>query len=350
MRLLTALIVVLCATLSCGTARAQSPPVQWPPPAVTEIPASSGSPIIVNFSIFVANLTEIDELAERFTVTAYLFMSWKDPRLSYSPSSSETRREVPLTSIWLPSINLVNQHEKREYISRLAAVDPDGTVRYQEEFVAHLSAELNLRKFPFDTEHLHIFVQPILGDAEMNRVRLVADPGQSGVSGARWTGLSQWTIVGVSIGNSIFAYGNRTPMLPDLVFTLTVKRQYVYYLWKIFFPLLLIVIVSYSAFFLEITDHYTQITIAMTTILTVIAFSFSVESSMPKVPYLTYIDCFFLAAYVLVFLSLIVLVAIHTMLKDKSHRRANRLRTAWRWAYPLLFVGVNAAIILNFFH
>jgi hypothetical protein len=350
MRLVTVLMAVLCATLSYGTARAQSPSVQWPPPAAREIPASAGSPVSVKVSIFLANLTEIDEMAERFTITAYLFLTWKDPRLAYAASSAETRREVPVDRIWVPSINFLNQHERREFISQTVVTDPDGTVHYQEEFVAHLSAEMNLRKFPFDTEHLHILVQPLLADAEMNRVLLMGDPRDCGVAGERWTGLAQWTIVGVSIGNSGFAYGQRTPELPALIFTLTVKRQYVYYLWKIFFPLLLMVVVSYSAFFIEVTDHYTQITIALTTILTVIAFSFSVENSMPKVPYLTYIDCFFLATYVLVFMALIVLVVMHTMVKRNSHKRASQIRRISRWAYPIMFAIVNAAIILNFFH
>jgi hypothetical protein len=345
-----ALAVVVCAMLVCSNARAQSPSTQWPPAASKQIPNPLGSPVSVKVAIFLANLTEIDELDERFTVTGYLFLTWKDPRLAYVPTSpSETRREVPLENIWVPSINLVNQHEARESISRLAFVDPEGTVRYQEEFVAHLSAELNLRKFPFDTENLHILVQPLLADAETNRVLLMKDPSETGVARARWTGLAQWDIVGVSMADSSFAYGNRAPMLPALTFTLTVKRQYPYYLWKIFFPLILIVIVAYSAFFVEIKDHYTQITIALTTILTVIAFSFSVESSMPKVPYLTYIDCFFLATYVLVFLSMIVLVVTHTMIGRKSDRRAIQLRRLWRYTYVILFVIVNIAIVLNFF-
>jgi uncharacterized membrane protein len=109
------------------------------------------------------------------------------------------------------------------------------------------------------------------------------------------------------------------------------------------------VIVSYSAYFIDVTDHYTQITIALTTILTVIAYSFSVESSMPKVPYLTYIDCFFLATYVIVFLALLVLILIHTMVKRNNHRRASNLRRISRWIYPGVFLLVNAAILANFF-
>ena len=347
-RVSNVLAVAICVVIACGSAHAQPPAAQWPPATARQIPAASGSPVSVKVAIFLANLTEIDELAERFTVSGYLFLTWKDPRLAYRAPSAETR-QVATDSIWLPSINFLNQTEKRGYISRLALVDPDGTVHYEEEFVSHLTAELNLRKFPFDTENLHILVQPLLADAEMNRVILVKDTDDTGVASARWTALAQWDIVGVSIVDSSFAYGNHAPMLPALTFTLTVKRQYPYYLWKIFFPLVLIVIVAYSAFFVEIKDHYTQITIALTTILTVIAFSFSVESSMPKVPYLTYIDCFFLATYVLVFLSMIVLVVTHTMIGRENRGRAIKLRKFWRWAYVLLFVSVNFAIILNFF-
>ena len=153
-----------------------------------------------------------------------------------------------------------------------------------------------------------MILQPVLADAETEPGAADRRPNLSGVANQRWTGLAQWTIVGVSIVNSNLVYGGRMPTRPDLVFTLTVKREYSYYLLKIFFPLRLMVIVSPSAYFIDVTDHYTQITIALTTILTVIAFSFSVESSMPKVPYLTYIDCFFLATYVIVFLALLVLI------------------------------------------
>jgi hypothetical protein len=70
---------------------------------------------------------------------------------------------------------------------------------------------------------------------------------------------------------------------------------------------------------------------------------------MPKVPYLTYIDCFFLATYVIVFLALLVLILIHTMVKRNNHRRASNLRRISRWIYPGVFLLVNAAILANFF-
>ena len=57
-----ALIAILCATLSHGTAYAQSPTAQWPPAGVKEIPAQ-GSPISVSVAIFMTNLNELDELA-----------------------------------------------------------------------------------------------------------------------------------------------------------------------------------------------------------------------------------------------------------------------------------------------
>jgi hypothetical protein len=44
-----------------------------------------------------------------------------------------------------------------------------------------------------------------------------------------------------------------------------------------------------------------QILVAITTTLTVIAFAFSIEANLPRVPYVTYIDAFFLCCYFFVF-------------------------------------------------
>jgi len=41
--------------------------------------------------------------------------------------------------------------------------------------------------------------------------------------------------------------------------------------------------------------------IAVTTVLTIIAFAFAISGSLPRVPYLTFIDKFFLTCYLKVF-------------------------------------------------
>jgi hypothetical protein len=91
------------------------------------------------------------------------------------------------------------------------------------------------------------------------------------------------------------------PPLPELRFDLRVKRRYEFYIWKVFVPLVVMVMISWTALWIRLDDHYSQMTVALTTIPTLIAFAFSISASLPRIPYLTLIDAFFLISYRFVF-------------------------------------------------
>ena len=91
------------------------------------------------------------------------------------------------------------------------------------------------------------------------------------------------------------------PPLPELRFDLRVKRRYEFYIWKVFVPLVVMVMISWTALWIRLDDHYSQMTVALTTIPTLIAFAFSISASLPRIPYLTLVDAFFLISYRFVF-------------------------------------------------
>lgn len=68
----------------------------------------------------------------------------------------------------------------------------------------------------------------------------------------------------------------------------TLRGANSYYLWKAVLPRFAVVLISYLAFWIRITDYYTQISITLTVILTEIAFRFAITTSLPKVAYLTW--------------------------------------------------------------
>jgi hypothetical protein len=89
--------------------------------------------------------------------------------------------------------------------------------------------------------------------------------------------------------------------------------------------------------------------IAVTTILTVIAFAFSISVTLPKVPYLTYIDAFFLTCYIFVFLSIVELMTVHVIQRRGATELASRIRLGSRWLFPGAFLFVNLVTLLHFF-
>ena len=113
--------------------------------------------------------------------------------------------------------------------------------------------------------------------------------------------------------------------------------------------LLLMVILSWSVFWVEARDLSNQVQIAVTTILTVIAFAFAISATMPRVPYLTYIDAFFLTCYVFVFLAIVELMAVHlSHRRDRATDLGLRIQRISRWAIPAAFVVTNLILMEHF--
>jgi hypothetical protein len=117
----------------------------------------------------------------------------------------------------------------------------------------------------------------------------------------------------------------------------------------VFLPLLLMVVLSWAVFWIEAHDLSNQVQIAITTILTVIAFAFAISATMPRVPYLTYIDAFFLACYVFVFVSIVELMVVHLLhRRERSTDLGIRVQRISRWAVPIAFVVINLILIVHF--
>src|SRR5262249_13218045 len=121
---------------------------------------------------------------------------------------------------------------------------------------------------------------------------------------------------------------------------INVSRRYHYYLWKVFLPLFVMVLISYLAFWIRITDYYTQISITLTVILTEIAFLFAITTSLPKVPYLTFIDAFFLASFVFSCTSMVELIAVHQALEGDALGKADRMRRVSKYLGPVVYLSL----------
>jgi hypothetical protein len=226
-------------------------------------------------------------------------------------------------------------------------VRADGTVEYLEAFEAELSTAFELKPFPFDRQGLEILIQPFLD--ERNALNLVPEPSHTGVSSETWAGLSQWDLQGVTASTKRPQIGRTAERIPEVEFRLDLKRCSAFYIWRIGLPLLVIVLVSYCSLWITTSDHFAQITVALSAILTMIAFLFVISASLPRIPYLTYLDGFYLTCFVFSFLTLTELVLVHRLLEAKRVVAAQQVRRHSRWIYPLLFVVCNLAVAAAFF-
>jgi hypothetical protein len=161
--------------------------------------------------------------------------------------------------------------------------------------------------------------------------------------------MAQWDIRRLAQRTTHALIDGTTDRISQVQFTLLVTRRFGFFIWKVFVPLLLMVTVSWTIFWMSVDDFGNQILVAITTILTVIAFAFSIESNLPKVTYVTHIDAFFLCCYFFVFLTVIELMAVNMVLRSRGREAAIRIRHVAQWTVPSAFIILNAVSIPHFF-
>ncbi len=177
-------------------------------------PTVDNKPVNVKVGLFLTNLIDVDEVKEMFHISGYLFMTWKDPRLAFSPAGSDTDRSYNPDSIWVPRVFMVNAVVQREKTNINISGNPDGTIHYLELFNAELTTSFYLEPFPFDTESLEMFVEPFLD--ERNTMTLEYDKQVGGVGTEPFVELAQWKILRIRGTGQRHAIGSTGKEISEL--------------------------------------------------------------------------------------------------------------------------------------
>jgi hypothetical protein len=116
-----------------------------------------------------------------------------------------------------------------------------------------------------------------------------------------------------------------------------VQRVWEFYMSRYFFPLILIVALSYSLFFVKPDDLASSSGIGITAVLAIIAFQLSQAESMPHVAYMTLADKVYVICYL--FTSVALALTIHGtfIARHGKEAQADELQRRYRVIFPVLF-------------
>ena len=110
------------------------------------------------------------------------------------------------------------------------------------------------------------------------------------------------------------------------------------YIYQFGIPLTFIVCMSWAAFWMAPDQLGPRQGIAVTSMLTVIAYRFVLASQLPRVAYLTRLDYLLLGCTTLVFLVLVEVIISHLLISKGHPKRARRLDVVSRGGFPALFL------------
>jgi ABC-type transport system substrate-binding protein len=254
-------------------------------PALIDRPAAGAGPTQVSVGIWIVDITNIDSAQQNFTADLAVVLRWKDARLAHAGTGVAY---YALDQIWTPRVGISNETNSvvRKF-TESAEVEPDGTVLYRQLYVGAFTQPLRLRSFPFDRQAFHI--QLVAIRYRPDEVMFVPDQNwinnglKQGAGIAPSITLPDWTIEKWDTKPVTYALAPGFEY-SGYAFEFTASRNVLHYILKVILPLVLIVIMSWVVFWIEPSEPGIQLSIAMTSMLTLIADRFAVDTQLPRLP------------------------------------------------------------------
>jgi len=314
-------------------------------------PVLADAPVEVAVSLNVHQITRIDQKAENFGVVATLAMQYNVPELVAKPGEAVPplrmykaedfiRLAADRGLIW-PAQSFYNAQGRIDYQTRIVAVDPLGNVEYFAHFTATFQApDFDFRHFPLDKQIFHLKLDML---PPMDKFVFKPTAGASGIGDT--LGEEEWILENAQFGvkkHDVFGY-----TASRFVLSFEGERHLSYYVVRILIPVAIIILVSWFSFFLN--DYTKRIDLAGGNLLLFIAFNFTIANDLPRLGYLTLMDTFMLATFVLTGLVVLVTVWLSRLQNHAKGELADKMDEFGIWGYPVAYAGAGVLMLLLFY-
>ncbi|XP_048088008.1 glycine receptor, alpha 4a isoform X1 [Alosa alosa] len=293
-------------------------------------PNFKGPPVNVTCNIFINSFGSITETTMDYRLNVFLRQQWNDPRLAYSeyPDVSLDLDPSMLDSIWKPDLFFANEkganfHEVTTD-NKLLRIFQDGNVLYSIRLTLILSCPMDLKNFPMDIQTCTMQLESF--GYTMND--LIFEWKSDGpVQVADELMLPQFVLKEEKdLGYCTKHYNTGKFTCIEVKFHL--ERQMGYYLIQMYIPSLLIVILSWVSFWINMDAAPARVGLGITTVLTMTTQSSGSRASLPKVSYVKAIDIWMAVCLLFVFAALLEYAAVNFV--SRQHKEFIRLRKKQR--------------------
>ncbi len=354
------MLAAVLACLAVASAVAQEEHLTGLPPG--------DRPLEVLMGFNLVNITDVGEKEETLDFEGAIYLEWYDPRQAYAPeefgmpadwvagdySTVPTRvyqgdfAVKELFGGWRPHVVIPNGIGDRNTTNMAISVWPDGHVAYSETFYAKVETPMDLRRFPFDTQKLEVFFHPFL--YERNELALVPDDRLA----RTWNqnlGLADWSREGVTMlerSTEIAYFDENRSAVSEFVVTVEIKRRPLHMVISIIFPMVLLVSLTWSVFWMDSETLANRVNISFIGILSVVAYYFVILNNVPEVSYLTFIDAFIISTFLILAAGVVVTVLVENYDREDKVQWAARVDRLCRWAFPLAYLSSSALLGIVF--
>ena len=337
-------------------------------------PYSSEEPIIVKADLLIEDVHEISGKDLDFESSFTLWAHWKDNRVAnvlkelnvyksegkplflcdYSPQSviGDSRK------IFDPVIEFFNRKGKPNFqygMQDWIEIFSDGTVQSRIRDKSKFKARFDFKRFPFDSQ---ILTYELWSEYPSFMVEINADePGMSEYKETKYAfengdqegiTIPGWKLESVDYENYSYVENDGYPYT-GFILQLEVSRQSSYYLFKIILPIMFILVISWSVFWVRGSQLEAKVNVTIVCLLSLIAYNFIIDEDLPKLPYLTFLDSFILLSYFYTGIATILCVTSFVQ-KLKSGKDLSIIDKKAQWFGPLSYFLILFAMLIYFYN
>lgn len=319
------------------------------------VPPNGDGAVMVDIGLYVEAISNIDPVQNQYTVEGFIDMIWCDPREGFEADELGWHEKIfleddasgELQLIWWPDINFPAQAGSRDIENLELIIFEDGTVEYEERFAVTLEANFDLRTFPFDTQSLEIQIQSLAWSEKylvfQEQANMIGFSDSFELPEWKWNPSQDLT---TSI-ESVQDIRDDEPF-SEFTVNLTVHREPNFYILKVLFPMVLIVALSWSVFWMDEASLGERLGISFTGLLTVVAYQFIIGDSLPRLSYITFMDAIINYSFLMMALTVVENVFVHIMRGDNRMQLALRIDQSSRILFLLIYIVGLAVMVISF--
>ena len=347
-RLTLAIALMVSTSLAAG---APAPMIDEPPFLLG--PPSEQGPVVVQARFALQDILEILEHEEVFEFSGVLTLTWKDPRQEFDPVATRAQEKIfqgnyqfnEVATGWYPQVVLVNDNDAYKTTGVVLRVQPDGTSTLTTFITGAAEVDLDLRRFPFDEQRLEAVFEVLAFD--QREIRLEVESGFANPFPAGDVRVPQWRVTGydLSVRDRHASYAGARRVSSAFIVGVNVARDSFHVRRLVTLPLAVIVLLSFSVFWMDRSTLGDRLSVSFIGILTGVTYQLVISDEMPRISYYTLINGFLTLSFLTMCATVVINLVVGTLDQKGEQALGDRIDHRCRWLFPLVYFGLNGAML-----
>jgi hypothetical protein len=152
----------------------------------------------------------------------------------------------------------------------------------------------------------------------------------------------QWTVarVSASVRDRPASHAGRRGVSSGFVLSIDVQRQPFYTVRLIVLPLIVIVLLSFSVFWMDRSLLGDRISVSFIGILTAVAYLMVTSDQLPRISYFTLVHGFLNLSFLTMCATVVINLVVAALDKRGEVDQGDRIDQRSRWAFPIAYFGL----------